>query len=125
MNHSRATGLAIYGRSVASFQGVRADIQSALISFSQQWHTYLSVSPDQLVLGSLFYDRSGLIPKVDVEPTLSQEPEASLALRLPLDRPVVEFHYPARSSVDRPTSRVSIGQFNEFMSLYRVPQADI
>ena len=36
INHSRATGLAIYGRSVASFQGVRADIQSALISFSQQ-----------------------------------------------------------------------------------------
>jgi hypothetical protein len=26
MNHSRATGLAIYGRSVATFQGVRANI---------------------------------------------------------------------------------------------------
>jgi hypothetical protein len=51
MNHSRATGLAIYGRSVASFQGVRADIQTALISFSQRWHAYLGLSPDQLVLG--------------------------------------------------------------------------
>ncbi|KAJ5282019.1 telomere-associated RecQ helicase [Penicillium angulare] len=36
MNHSRGTGLAVYGRNIASFQGIRADIQTALISFSQQ-----------------------------------------------------------------------------------------
>ena len=77
------------------------------------------------MLGSLFYDRLRLIPKAEAEPTLPQEPEAPLALRLPLDQPVVEFYYPACSGIERPTDRVSIGQFNEFMSLYRVPQADI
>jgi hypothetical protein len=69
MNHSRATGLAIYGRSVASFQGVRADIQTALISFSQRWHAYLGLSPDQLVLGSLFWDRAFLVPKAEINPS--------------------------------------------------------
>ena len=77
------------------------------------------------MLGSLFYDRLRLIPKAEAEPSLPQEPEAPLALRLPLDQPVVEFYYPARSGIERPTNRVSIGQFNEFMSLYGVPQADI
>jgi hypothetical protein len=77
------------------------------------------------VLGSLFYDRLRLIPKAEAEPSLPQEPKAPLGLTLPLDRPVLEFHYPARSSVKRPTDRVSIGQFNEFISLYRVPQAEI
>lgn len=127
MNHSRATGLAIYGRSVASFQGVRADIQAALISFSQRWHTYLGVSSDQLVLGSLFYNRAILVPTILV-PTAEQEPSQRLqpkpsTLVLPLDQPVVQFRYPSNPRVLGPTYKVSIGQFNEFMSLYKVPQA--
>ncbi|EDP48565.1 telomere-associated RecQ helicase, putative [Aspergillus fumigatus A1163] len=66
MHHSRETGLRIYGRVIASFQGVRADIQIALVTFSQRWHAYLGLAPDQ---------------------------------------------------------KVSIGQFNEFISLYGLPQA--
>ena len=109
MNHSRATGLAVYGRGVASFQGVRADIQTALISFSQRWHTYLGVSPDQLVLGSLFYDRAFLLHKVEPEPTLSQQPKATPGLVLPLDRPIVQFRRPSNPRVPGPTKQVSIG----------------
>ena len=108
MNHSKATGLAIYGRSVASFQGVRADIQTALISFSQRWHTYLGVAPDQLALGSLFYDRAFLVPKVEPQP--SQKPQTKPStLVLPLDRPVMCFRYPSNPRVKGPTTQVSIG----------------
>lgn len=77
--------------------------------------------PNQRVLGSLFSDRSRLIPKAEVDPILPQEPKVPIALKLPLDRPVVKFYYPTRPSINRPTDRVSIGQFNKFMSLYRVP----
>jgi hypothetical protein len=125
MNHSRATGLAIYGRSVASFQGVRADIQTALISFSQRWHAYLGLSPDQLVLGSLFWDRAFLVPKAEINPsnpTPSGLPKPPMPIALALERPLVEFRHPIRPRATAPAYRVSIGQFNEFMSLYGVPQ---
>lgn len=114
MNHSRATGLAIYGRSVASFQGIRADIQTALISFSQRWHSYIGLSPDQLVLTSLFWDRALLVPTTELKPGLSQP---STPIALPMTRPLVYFCYPLRAGATAPTSRVSLGQFNEFMSL--------
>ena len=122
MNHSKATGLALYGRSVASFQGVRADIQTALISFSQRWHTYLGLSPDQLILGSLFYNRDFLIPKIEVGPSLPQPSQPLPGLALPLDRPVVQFCYPINPMATAPSHRVSIGQFNELIGLYRLPQ---
>lgn len=123
MNHSRSTGLQTYGRNIASFQGVRADIQSALISFSQRWHAYLGVSPDQLILGTLFYDRSFSLHQLDQSrsPDLPQPtPEPRV---LPLDQPIIKFHWPTPPKATPPRSTVSIGQFNEFMSLYGVPQA--
>ena len=88
MNHSRGTGLAIYGRSIASFQGIRADIQTALISFSQQWHTYLGISADQLILATLFYNRGSVKPKIEVQARLNQTGLPEL-FSLPLERPVV------------------------------------
>lgn len=123
MNHSRATGLAIYGRSVASFQGVRADIQTALISFSQRWHGYIGLNPDQLVLGSLFWDRALLAPAAPKAELDSSLPKPSEPIALHMARPLVEFRYPLRPGATAPTDRVSLGQFNEFMSLAGVPQA--
>ena len=120
MNHSRATGLAIYGRSVASFQGVKADVQAALVSFSQRWHSYLGLSPDQLVLSSLFFDRAMLLPQAEPNPGQPLQAKPS-TLVLPLNRPVVQFRYPSNPRAQGPTYQVSIGQLNEFMSLYRVP----
>ena len=120
MNHSRATGLAIYGRSAATFQGVRADIQTALISFSQRWHSYIGLSPDELVLSSLFWDRAFRVPKAELDPSLST---LSIPLALPMTRPLVLFRYPLRAGATAPTARVSLGQFNEFMSLAGVDVA--
>jgi superfamily II DNA helicase RecQ len=120
MHHSRGTGLNIYGRNIASFQGVRADIQTALITFSQQWHTYLGISPDQMILSSLLYNRAFLKPKAEIQPTskLSSLPRLP---SMPLEMPVVEFSYPTPSGASQPSQRVTRGQFQEFLSLYSHP----
>jgi superfamily II DNA helicase RecQ len=123
MHHSRATGLALYGRNTTSFQGVRADIQSALIGFSQQWHAYIGLSSDQLLIGSIIYDRAFIKPKL--EPRLQPiQPDTAISVgvagpaSLGLQRPVVEFYYPPRPGAVKPANRVSLGIFNEFLSLY-------
>ncbi|KAL3412624.1 telomere-associated RecQ helicase [Aspergillus fumigatus] len=112
MHHSRDTGLRIYGREVASFQGVRADIQTALVTFSQRWHAYLGLAPDQEIWQ----------PQADHSPEPSQ-PKLTRGVVFPLDQPIVQFHYPPKPKASPPTRKVSIGQFNEFISLYRLPQA--
>jgi hypothetical protein len=64
-----------------------------------------------------------LMPKADDNPSLSQASRTLGTLGLPLEHPVVQFRYPARSGVPTPSYQVSLGQFNEFISLYRVPEA--
>lgn len=122
MHHSRETGLRIYGRVIASFQGVRADIQIALVTFSQRWHAYLGLAPDQLIIHSLFYNREVWQPQADYSPN-SPQPQPTRGMEFPLDQPIIQFHYPQKPKASPPARKVSIGQFNEFISLYGLPQA--
>jgi superfamily II DNA helicase RecQ len=122
MHHSRDTGLRIYGREIASFHGVRADIQIALVTFSQRWHAYLGLAPEQLIIHSLFYNRAVWQPQADHSPD-SPQPQPTRGMVFPLDQPIIQFHYPRKPKASPPARQVSIGQFNEFMSLYGLPQA--
>jgi superfamily II DNA helicase RecQ len=122
MHHSRDTALRIYGRVMASFQGVRADIQTALVNFSQRWHAYLGLVPDQLIIHSLFYNREVWQPEADCSPD-SANPKPARGMVFPLDQPIIQFHYPRQPKASPPARQVSIGQFNEFISLYGLPQA--
>ena len=122
MHHSRETGLRIYGRVIASFQGVRADIQIALVTFSQRWHAYLGLAPDQLIIHSLFYNREVWQPQADYSPN-SPQPQPTRGMEFPLDQPIIQFYYPQKPKASPPARKVSIGQFNEFISLYGLPQA--
>ncbi|PKX94815.1 uncharacterized protein P174DRAFT_368242 [Aspergillus novofumigatus IBT 16806] len=91
MHHSRDTALRIYGRVMASFQGVRADIQTALVNFND--------SAD------------------------SPQPQPTRGMVFPLDQPIIQFYYPSQPKASPPARQVSIGQFNEFIGLYGLPQA--
>jgi hypothetical protein len=71
------------------------------------------------VLASLFWDRALLVPKAEVDISV---PKPSEPIALPLARPLVEFRYPLCAGATAPAYRVSLGQFNKFMSLARVPE---
>ncbi|KAA8646634.1 uncharacterized protein ATNIH1004_008067 [Aspergillus tanneri] len=55
MHHSKLTGLKIYGRQTFTLQNLTPDHQSSLIHFSQRWHEYLGLGPNQVILNELFY----------------------------------------------------------------------
>jgi hypothetical protein len=59
------------------------------------------------------------VPKAEVDTSVYKPSEP---IALPLARPLVEFRYPLRAGATAPASRVSLGQFNEFMSLAGVPE---
>jgi hypothetical protein len=60
------------------------------------------------------------VPKAEVDTSV---PKPSKPIALPLARPLVEFRYPLRARATVPAYRVSLGQFNKFISLARVPKA--
>jgi hypothetical protein len=60
------------------------------------------------------------VPKAEVNTSV---PKPSEPIALPLARPLVEFRYPLCARATTPTYRVSLGQFNEFISLAGVPKA--
>lgn len=112
MHHSRARGQQNYGRELASFKGVVPDEQAALIEFSQQWHSYLGLAPEQLPLGSLFYPRSSSETLI-----ASINPRVPSQLQMPLARSLVQVQRPRQSGIEPPARNISIGEFHEFLGL--------
>ncbi|KAL4788789.1 P-loop containing nucleoside triphosphate hydrolase protein [Aspergillus venezuelensis] len=70
MHHSWLAGQKYYGRHSANLIGVVPDKQADSIKFSQRWHAYLSLLPDQFSLDQrqqlyLENDPAGSLPKLD------------------------------------------------------------
>ncbi|THC87342.1 hypothetical protein EYZ11_013212 [Aspergillus tanneri] len=126
MHHSRQTGLQIYGRQPVTLQNMTHDHQGSLIWFSQRWHEYIGLGPNQVMLNQLFYPQTTQAPH---EPEEAAGSGSRVNTRagftvdsselLPQAAAVVQFHYPKQSEATPPVETISIGEFHRYISLYR------
>ncbi|THC87348.1 hypothetical protein EYZ11_013205 [Aspergillus tanneri] len=120
MHHSKLTGLKIYGRQTFTLQNLTPDHQSSLIHFSQRWHEYLGLGPNQVILNELFYPQrpEASEPRI-ADGSTGAESRVTPSNLLPQAAPLVQFHYPRRPEASPPVDRVSVGEFNQYISLYQ------